>query len=110
MTHKSRHVADIKVGSVKSNSRVYPQFRLPSQYADLAGKKASLNEISEREGDVAFIIRFDQNHVAAYYERAKRVEGLKEPAEPCRGSSPSASILTFARKAKFIISLIDTQT
>jgi len=69
MTNQLRNVAYLKVGSVKGNSRVYPQLRLPSQYADLAGKKASIYEISENEGYVAFIIRFDsQNQVAAHQE------------------------------------------
>jgi hypothetical protein len=41
MTNQFTHIADIKVGMVKGNSRTYPQLRLPSQYAELAGKKAN---------------------------------------------------------------------
>jgi hypothetical protein len=68
MTNQFTHIADVKVGRVKGNSRVYPQFRLPSQYAELAGNKASIYEISGHEGDIAFVIRFDdQNHAAAYH-------------------------------------------
>jgi hypothetical protein len=68
MKNQLRHVADIEVGRVKGNSRVYPQLRLPSQYADLAGKKASIYEVSGHEGDTAFVIRFDsQNLEAAYH-------------------------------------------
>jgi hypothetical protein len=86
MTNQLRHVADIKIGSVKGKSRVYPQLRLPSQYADLAGKKASLYEINDIGEEVAFIICFGtKNSLAAYYERAELEEGLKEPVKPCRG-------------------------
>ena len=68
MKNQLTHIAGVKVGRVKGNSRIYPQLRLPSQYAELAGKKASLYELSEQEGDVAFIIRFEsQNRVAAYH-------------------------------------------
>jgi hypothetical protein len=67
MTNQFTHIADVKVGRVKGNSRIYPQFRLPSQYAELAGKKASIYELSGHEEDIAFIIRFDsQNHMAAH--------------------------------------------
>ena len=66
--------------------------RLPSQYADLAGKKASLYEINDIGEEVAFIIRFGaKNSLAAYHERAERAEGLKEPAEPCRGSDSGSN-------------------
>lgn len=36
------------------NTRVYPQLRLPSQYAELAGQKASIYEIRGPDGDIAF--------------------------------------------------------
>jgi hypothetical protein len=87
MTNQLRPVADIKIGSVKGKSRVYPQLRLPSQYADLAGKKASLYEINNIGEEVAFIICFGtKNSIAAYYERAERAEGHVSAREPCRGS------------------------
>jgi hypothetical protein len=38
MTNQITHIADVKVGKVKGNSRIYPQLRLPSQWAELAGK------------------------------------------------------------------------
>jgi len=67
MANQFTHIADVKVGKVKGNSRIYPQLRLSSQYAELAGKKASIYEISWYEEDIAFIIRFDsQNHMAAH--------------------------------------------
>jgi hypothetical protein len=59
MKNREIYIADVKVGKVKGHSRVYPQLRLPSQYAELVGKKASIYETSEPEGDIAFIIRFD---------------------------------------------------
>ena len=31
----STHIADVKVGRVKGNSRIYPQQRLPSECAEL---------------------------------------------------------------------------
>jgi hypothetical protein len=115
MSDKLTHVADVKVGTVKGKSRVYPQLRFPSWYSGLAGQKASIYEMKGPDGNVAFFISFDRTKTcpgsgAAYHERAERAEGHVSACEPCRGSSPSASILTFARKAKFIISLIDTQT
>jgi hypothetical protein len=94
MANELTYVADVKVGKVNGNSRVYPQLRLPSQYAELIGKKASIYEISEREADIAFVIRFDVSEtksVAAYHERAEQAEGLKEPAEPCRGSDSGSN-------------------
>jgi len=73
MTNQFKHIADVKVGSVKGNSKVYPQFRLPSQYVDLAGKKASVYEMNDNEEEVAFVIRFGaKNSVAAYHVRAER--------------------------------------
>jgi hypothetical protein len=54
------------------------------------GKKAIIYEISSSQKKIAFFIRFDNcenKSVAAYYERAERAEGLKEPAERCRGYS-----------------------
>ena len=63
MKNRETHITDVKVGKVKGNSRIYPQLRLPNQYAELAGKKASIYEINSNpmEGDtaIAFIIRFD---------------------------------------------------
>jgi hypothetical protein len=92
MTNQLRHVAEVKVGRVKGNSRVYPQLRLPSQYADLAGKKASLYEINDIGEEVAFIIRFcPKNSVAAYHERAERAEGRVSAREPCRGSDSGSN-------------------
>jgi hypothetical protein len=49
--NQSTHIAYVKVGRVKGNSKIYPQLRLPSQCAELPDKKASIYEISEREGD-----------------------------------------------------------
>jgi hypothetical protein len=40
------HLANVKVGRVKGNSRVYPQLRLPSKYADLVSKKAGVYEMN----------------------------------------------------------------
>jgi len=83
---------------VKGNSRIYPQLRLPSQYAELGGKKASIYEISGHEEGLAFIIRFDnQNHVAAYHgdthPKGCVANGRKVPIKPCRGSDSGAPFL-----------------
>jgi hypothetical protein len=87
-----KHVADVKVGKVKGNSRIYPQLRLPSQYADLAGKKASIYVMSGPEEDIAFIIRFNaEESVAAYNGRAERAEGHVSAREPCRGSDSGSN-------------------
>jgi hypothetical protein len=92
MTNQFTHIADVKVGKVKGNSRVYPQLRLPSRYAELAGKKASIYELSGDDEGVAFIIRFNaEEGVAAYYERAERARGSFAPVEPCRGFQLLAS-------------------
>jgi hypothetical protein len=76
MIDQLAHVADLKVGTVKGKSKVYPQLRLPSQYADLAGKKASMYEMRGSNDDIAFVIRFE-NRVMDYREAVQR---------PCRGS------------------------
>ena len=99
MTKKGlKHIADVKVGKVNGNSRVYPQLRLPSQYAELAGKRASIYEMSGSEGETAFLIRFDSaetkkcpGSVAAFHERAERAEGHVSPREPCRGSDSGSN-------------------
>ena len=88
MTNQFTHIADVKVGRVKGNSRIYPQLRLPSQYAELAGKKASIYKASGLEGDIAFIIRFDsQNRVAAYHgdtlPGGRVADGHEVPVKPC---------------------------
>lgn len=96
MANQLKHIADVKVGRVKGNSRIYPQLRLPSQYADLAGKLASIYEVSWPEEDIAFIIRFGaKGSVAAFHgaiepERLGETAGRGVPAEPCRGAMPSA--------------------
>ena len=87
MTNQFTHITDVKVGRVKGNSRSYPQLRLPSQYAELVGQKASIYEISGHEGDIAFVIRFDnQNH--SYHGDTQRccvANGREVPVKPCRG-------------------------
>jgi hypothetical protein len=90
------HVADVKVGRVKGKSRVYPQLRLPSQYADLAGKKASVYEISESEYGTAFAIRVNtEGDVAAYHGATAPFRPCepagRSPAEPCRGSDSGSN-------------------
>ena len=96
MTNQFTHIADVKVGRVKGKSRIYPQLRLPSQYAELAGKKASIYEMSGPEEDPAFIIRFDnQNHVAAYHgdtlPEGRVADGREVPVKPCRGSDSGSN-------------------
>lgn len=91
------HVADVKVGKVKAKSRTYPQIRLPSEYIELVGKKASIYETSEHQAEITFVIRLnDENRVAAYYERAERPEGHVSAREPCRGPDFVLSRLTGA--------------
>ncbi|MGZ4918537.1 MAG: hypothetical protein ACXV5E_09065 [Halobacteriota archaeon] len=88
MTNQLTHVADVKVGKVKGKSRTYPQLRLPSYYAGLAGKKASVYEIKDNDvEEVAFLIRFDtKGSVAAFHERAERARASFACDESCRGS------------------------
>jgi hypothetical protein len=90
MTNQFTHITDVKVGKVRGNSKTYPQLRLPSQYAELVGKKASLYELSGLEGEPTFIIRFDnQNHIAAYHgdtlPEGRVADGREVPVKPCRG-------------------------
>jgi|SRR5665647_3357943 len=83
MTNQFTHIADIKVGMVKGDSRTYPQLRLASQYAELAGKKASIYEISGHERGPAFIIRFDsQNNVAAYHGDGATISPMRSTSPP----------------------------
>lgn len=49
-TDQLTYIADVKVGKVKGKSKIYPQLRLPSQYIELAGKKASIYETNEHQG------------------------------------------------------------
>ena len=92
MTDQLKHIADVKVGKVKGKSRIYPQLRLPSQYIQLAGKKASIYETSEHRGDRVFVIRFEtENSVAAFHERAERAEASFACAGPCRGSDSGSN-------------------
>jgi len=46
-----------KSGKLKGKSRTYPQLRFPSDYVELAGKKASIYEMNRQEESIAFIIR-----------------------------------------------------
>jgi hypothetical protein len=92
MNDQLTHIADVKVGSVKGNSKRYPQLRLPSQYSGLVGKKASLFEINDTGEEVAFIICFStKKSVAAYNERAERAEASFACAKPCRGSDSGSN-------------------
>ncbi|MGZ4914746.1 MAG: hypothetical protein ACXV3T_07530 [Halobacteriota archaeon] len=116
MIDQLTYIADVKVGKVKGNSRVYPQLRLPSQYAKLTGKIASIYEMSEREGDIAFVIRFDSSEtkgLAAYHERAERAEANFVRAEPCRGSdsgsNPDSGALFFDLSGIFAAELRNKQ-
>jgi hypothetical protein len=71
-------IAQVKVGKVKGKSRVYPQLRLSSQYAELAGRKASIYEMNGPDWDTAFFIRFDSNEtkdVAAYMSERSELKG-----------------------------------
>jgi len=92
MTDQLKHIADVKVSKVKGNSRVYPQLRLPSEYAELIGKKASVYDIKENGEDLAFLIHFDtKNSVAAYNERAERAGANIACDGPCRGSDSGSN-------------------
>ncbi len=85
-TDQLTHIADVKVGKVKGYSRVYPQLRLPSQYSNLAGKKASVYEIKEHDDEIAFLIRFGtKDSVAAFHGRAERAGAGVACVVPCRG-------------------------
>ena len=96
MTNQLKHIADVKVGKVKGKSRTYPQLRFPSDYVELAGKKASIYEMSGPDGTITFFVSFDRTKacpgsVAAYHERAERVEGHVSAREPCRGSDSGSN-------------------
>ncbi|MGZ4881257.1 MAG: hypothetical protein ACXV7G_09340 [Halobacteriota archaeon] len=56
MINRPMHVGDVKVGSVKGHSRVYPQLRLPSLYVGLAGGKASIYVSDETDESITFVI------------------------------------------------------
>jgi hypothetical protein len=86
------HIADVKIGKVKGKSRTYPQLRLASQYIKLTGKKASIYEISEREEDFAFVIRFDtKDSVAAFHRQAERARASFACDVPYRGSDSGSN-------------------
>ena len=96
MTNQLTYIADVKVGKVKGKSRIYPQLRLPSHYAELTGKKASLYELSGHEGEPTFIMRLhNQSHIAAYHEdtlpEGRVANGREVPVKPCRGSGSGSN-------------------
>ncbi len=91
MTNQLKHIANVKVGSVKGNSRIYPQLRLPSQYADLAGKKASIYEMSRSGEDVAFVVSFSSPGSVAAYHGASEPERRNDAEKPCRDFNKSGS-------------------
>ena len=49
MANKYNHIADVKVGKVRGNSRIYPQLRLPSQHAELAKKANIYVEVAKND-------------------------------------------------------------
>jgi len=91
MANKLTHVADVKVGKVRGNSRIYPQLRLPSQYANLVGQRASVYETSGSAGDIAVVIYFGVNKNQMAYSRVSKLEEvyktkkLEMPSTPCGG-------------------------
>ena len=97
------HIADVKVGRVKGNSRWYPQLRLPSQYAHLVGQRASVYEASGSEGDIAVVIYFGVNKNQMADSRVSKLEEVYEtrklemPSKPCggydSGSNPDSGAL-----------------
>jgi hypothetical protein len=96
MTNQFTHIADFRVGKLRGNSKIYPQLRLPSQYAELAGKTASIYEINGLDGGAAFLIRFDnEKHVAAYngdtHPEGCVADGPIVPVQPCRGSDSGSN-------------------
>ena len=93
MTKKGlKYIADVKVGKVKGNSRIYPQLRLPSKYGDLVGKKGSIYELCCSGKHVEFILSFDaENRVAAFHERAEQAGASFACDEPCRGSNQGSN-------------------
>jgi hypothetical protein len=88
MKNQSTHIVDVKVGKVKGNSRVYPQLRLPSQYAELAGKTASVYKILGE--DTAFIICF-KNRAAGAIAPERGGAGHTTPNKTCRGSDSGSN-------------------
>jgi len=91
MTNQFTHIADVKVGKVKGNSRMYPQLacRVSTRKA---GKKASIYEIRGHVGDPAFIISFDdQNRGAAHHGDTHPegcvANGCEVPVKPSRNST-----------------------
>ncbi len=88
LTNELSHVADVKVGKVTGNSRTYPQLRLPSRYAYLAGARASVYTSGESGESVTFVI-----HVADRAESSHSDEKneLLKPA-PCGGHDAGSNI------------------
>jgi len=83
----------VNVGKIKGNSKVYPQLRLPSQYAGFAGKKASVYEMKGGTDDTTFVIRFDAEgqdtgslEVQESEKTSKTSDNFKCLKKPFRGS------------------------
>lgn len=63
-----KFIGKTKIGRFASKPDIiYPQLRLPSQCAELIGKKASLYELSGGENELTFVIRLHgQDYFTAY--------------------------------------------
>ncbi len=81
----------MKVGEVKGKSRRYPQLRLPSRYAGLAGATASVSESWERGESVAFVIRVADQTGSSKGEERSELQGYAPPA-PCGGPDADSNL------------------
>ncbi len=87
-TNELRHVADVKVSKVRGKSKTYPQLRLPSRYAYLAGARASVYTSGASVESVTFVI-----HVAdhATLSPSDEESELQKPA-PCGGHDAGSNL------------------
>jgi|GEM_PF-4586180 len=98
-SNKLTHVADVKVGTVKGNSKWYSQLRRPSRYGGIVGQKASIYEASDGDDGIAFVIRAALNKNQAAYRgisKLKEVHEIGEPEIPGKPHGGSGTMYDFA--------------
>jgi len=97
-SNEPTHVADVKVGKVRGNSRWYPQLRLPSRYGGIAGQKASIYAASGGGKYVTFVIRVGGDKKQAARDGVSKHEDIGEtresemPIRPCGGHDAGSNL------------------
>jgi hypothetical protein len=101
------HIANIKAGKVKGNSRIYPQLRAESERRN-PGKKASIYEINVHEWNPAFVVKFDNQNYSglSWGHTARKVlcgQRARSVVKPCRKIGHIKPLLNIDKHALLIL-------